>query len=165
MEFVVQFFGSLLGGGAAIAVATVWGRDWMLARLKQSIEREALIHRAAFELKRDTCLEALAVVDASFSQREWTQDGKVLPVVKQKLDISSARACHNKLALTCEDQKVLDHFMGALGMASPEHPSIPPTDSMIALRNAMRMELGFGHPLRLSCDHAWIGTLSGADAI
>jgi hypothetical protein len=36
---------------------------------------------------------------------------------------------------------------------------------MIALRNAMPAELGFGRALDLNREKAWIGSLDGADAI
>lgn len=164
-DILSQFLGSFLGGGVAVSLLAFLGREWFVVRLKDAIEREALVRRTVFEIKRDACLEALAVIDAAFSQRGWSEDGKPLKVLKQPLEISKARACHNKLALTCENQKVVDHFMSSLGIRSSDEPSVPLTDSMIALRNAMREELGFGRPLALNRDKAWIGSLDGAEAV
>ncbi|MNN57804.1 hypothetical protein D3C81_1728120 [compost metagenome] len=38
---------------------------------------------------------------------------------------------------------------------------IPPTDLLNDLRNKIRLELGFGNPLILDRNIAWIGSLSG----
>ena len=161
-DFFTQFIGALIGGGSAVAVIAFLGKEWFLLRLKDAIEGEALIRKSVFEIKRDACLEALSIVDAAFSQREWIQDGATLEVRTQNLDISKARACHNKLALSCENQEVVDLFLETLGIGHPAAPPKPPTDLMIELRNAMRRELGFGQALDQNRDLAWIGNLHGS---
>lgn len=164
-DFLNQFIGSLLGGGVAISLMAFLGREWFVLRLRDAIDREAFVKRTVYELKRDTCLEALAVVDAAFSQLNWTEGEKSLPVIKQPLDVAKARACHSKLALTCESKKVPDLFMSTLGFKYSNDPFTPKTDSLIALRNAMREELGFGQPLSLNREKAWIGSLDGAQSV
>lgn len=163
---LAQILGSFLGGGLALSLLAFFGREWIVLRLKDAIEREALVRRTVFEIKRDACLEALGVIDAAFSQREWKlKDGTPLKTLKQRLDISKARACHNKLALTCENPKVIDLYMTCLGFKTSDKPPVPPTDSMIALRNTMREELGFGASLDLNRESAFIGSLDGAEAV
>ena len=160
-DFVASFFGAGLG-------ATLLGfllRDWLAVRIKDSLDREALIHRSLFELKREACLDALSVVDATFSHQPWTQDGLNVPVVPQRLSMAMARACYNKLALTCRDPEVLTRYTLALGLGKPgDPPRTISADAIVDLRNAMRTELGFGAPLappdRVA---AWIAKLQGGE--
>ena len=160
---IMGFFTSFLGGGIGALIASVVLRDWIAVKIKSVIEKKQLVQQAAFELKRSACLDALAVVDASFSQREWKhQSEKALEVTKQTLNVESARAAFNHLALTCSDPSVIDLYVKALGLRSPDM-SVQKTsgDTIVDLRNAMRKELGFGKKLELDRQLAWIATLDG----
>ena len=129
--------------------------------MKAVIEEEFRTREAASKIKREACLEALAVVDAFLSNQSWTtQDGKPLPVHVQPIDIAKARDCYNRLALTCQNQAVIDKYIGALGLHAPGTPVKKISgDAIVDLRNAMRAELGFGKDLKLDRSLAWIGTL------
>ena len=95
------------------------------------------------------------------SNQSWkTQDGKPLPVHKQPIDNAKARDCYNRLALTCQNQAVIDKYLDALGLHAPGTPAKKISgDAIVDLRNAMRAELGFGIELKLDRSLAWIGTL------
>ncbi len=156
MEFLVSFFGS----GVGAALVGFLGKDWLAARLKAEIEKEMISRRSAYELKVEACLEALSVVDAHFSNIEWdTPEGKLKPE-PQMLGIEEARRCYNKLSLTCEDPTVVECYANTLGLRAAGDPvkEIRP-DAIVDLRNAMRLELGFGKKLAFSREKAWIAQL------
>lgn len=161
-DFLIQFLTSVFGGGAGIAAVAYIGRGWFEIRLRRAMEHEALVKRSAFEIKREACLEALAIIDAAFSQRDWLESGKALNVIKQPLDIAKARGCHSKLSLTCDGPEIPQQFMKTLGMGSDEDRKAAPTTHLNTLRNLMRRELGFGRELSLDPQLAWIGSLEGA---
>lgn len=152
-DFIVGF----VGGGVGAAIIGFLARDWFAVRLKASIDKEALIQRAAFELKRSACLGALSVVDAAFSQREWKDGEKVVDVAKQPLEIEAARRAYNELALTCKNPTIVELYSRALGLRTPdEPPQSGAADLIVDLRNAMREELGFGTNLEFDRNKAWI---------
>jgi hypothetical protein len=161
---MADFLAAFFGAGVGASVLGFLLRDWLAVRLKSAIDQEALISRAIFELKRDACLQTLAVVDASFSHQPWKQGDVDVPVVKQPLSIESARTCYNQLALTCSDPELLDLYTKALGLgpvgAAPRTVS---AELLVDLRNAMRTELGFGKPLSPpDRTAAWIAYMEGA---
>lgn len=156
------FVVSALGGGLGVAIVAVLGREWLAVRLKAAVERQAEIRRTLFEIKREACLDALAVVDAVLSHKRWSENSKPLSIAKQTVDIARARACHSKLALTCEDADVIELYASSLGLRTHSEP--PPAirgDTIMVLRNAMRKELGFGSKLETDPQRAWIGNLDG----
>ena len=160
IDFLISFFGA----GAGAALLGFLARDWFAVRIKNAIEKEAYIQRSAHELKRQACLDALDVVDAAMSQLEWKDDkGNVLPVAKQELNIDSARGAFNQLALTCANPEIVEKYVEALGIRTPDEPPITSRgDLIVDLRNKMRTELGFGEPLDFDRRKAWIGNLDGA---
>lgn len=162
MNFI-DFFTGFFGGGIAAGLIGFLARDWLALRIKTDIESEVFVKRAAYDIKRSACLDALAVVDATFSQSEWKRDGASIPVAKQPLNIAAARRAYNQLALTCTGSSVLDLYARVLGLREPnEKPICESADLIVDLRNAMRQELGFGTVLDLSRSKAWIATLHGA---
>ncbi|MEW6165354.1 MAG: hypothetical protein AB1642_09860 [Pseudomonadota bacterium] len=160
---LIDFLTGFFGGGIAAGLVGFLARDWLALRIKTAIESEVFVQHAAFDIKRLACLEALAVVDAAFSQREWKQSEAPILVAKQPLDIAAARRAYNQLALTCTDSSALDLYARALGLREPDEPPIQGSaDLIVDLRNAMRHELGFGTDLNLSRSKAWIASLDGA---
>lgn len=160
---LIDFLAGFLGAGVGAALIGFLARDWLAVRLKAAIEKEALVQRAAFDLKRSACLDALAVVDAAFSQRDWKQGATAVKVAKQPLDIAAARRAYNQLSLTCSNPNVVELYARALGLRAPDEPAQTGTaDLVVDLRNAMRRELGFGTNLDLDRHKAWIGSLDGA---
>ncbi len=132
-----------------------------LEHLKDEIQEMSRIKQARWEIKRQACLEALSVVDAVYSNTEW-HFGEHTPVIaRQKVDVGTARAAMNKLALACDDVGVLRAYAKALGLHEPgEEMHLNPA-SINDLRNAARHELGFGRELSLDPAKAWIGSLTG----
>lgn len=160
-----DFLASFLGAGIGTSLLGFVLKDWLAVRIKKDIDQEAMIYRSMFELKREACLDALAVVDSTFSHRPWTQNGLPVPTVKQPVNIAQARAAYNQLALTCRDPEVIAQYAKTLGLGAPGEPArTVGADAIVALRNAMRKELGFGASLappdRVA---AWIASLDGAE--
>lgn len=159
---LIDFLAGFFGGGVGAALIGFLARDWVAVRLKAAIEKEAFIQRAVFDLKRSACLDALAVVDAAFSQRDWQHIGQEVEVAKQVLEIEAARRAYNQLALTCSDPSIVDLYVRALGLRLPDQP--PETvsaDLIVDLRNTMRKELGFGSDLNFDRERAWIAKIDG----
>ena len=102
----------------------------------------------------NACLYALSIVDGSFSNTPW---GTIIPD-KQTFSTEKARECYNKLAVTCDSEKVLGAYKKCLGLSTPATP-----DSIVDLRNAIRKELDYGKEFDgADRDKAWIANLSGA---
>ncbi|MGW8257587.1 MAG: hypothetical protein ACWGMZ_08890 [Thermoguttaceae bacterium] len=124
--------------------------------VKQEIRNQDAISTAKRQMKYEACLEALAIVDAFFSQIGWTD----LTPVKQIADTARAREAHNKLILSCDDSEIVKLYMEILcGPTSGE--DIAPTDKLNNFRNAIRKELGFGNDIELDRKQAWIALLTG----
>ncbi len=160
---MIEFLLGFLGAGIGASLIAFLAKNWLALRIKTAIENETFTRRAAFDIKRSACLDALSVVDAAYSQRVWIQDKKKLNIAKQPLQIASARKAYNQLALTCSDPKVVELYAEALGLHSPdESPKNTSADLIVDLRNSMRKELSFGTNLDFNREKAWIGNLDGA---
>ena len=160
---MIEFFSGFLGAGIGASLIGFLAKNWLSLRIKTAIENETFTQRSAFEIKRSACLDALAVVDAAYSQTEWIQDEKKIDIAKQPLAISDARKAYNQLAITCSDPTVVELYAQALGLHSPdETPPKKTADLIVDLRNSMRKELGFGTSLNFDRNKAWIGNLDGA---
>lgn len=108
------------------------------------------------KLKYEACLEALAVIDAHFSQIFAGE--KPVP---QPVSTARAREAHSKLILSCNNVLIVEKF-GEIyfGPRADELPR-PPTDLLNEFRNLVRKELGFGSELPLDRERAWIGRAAG----
>jgi hypothetical protein len=161
---VVDFLVSFLGGGAGAALIGFLAKDWLSLRIKDAIESESAIRRDAFTIKRDACIDALNVIDGALSNQTWTNEsGQVFPVTTQSVSIEKARECYSKLALTCENPKIIELYSKCLGLRLPGEPAENiSTDNLLELRNYMRKELGFGATLDFDRRLAWIASLDGA---
>lgn len=150
-DFMFSFFGA----GVGTALVGFLGKDWLAVRLKASIDEEFKTKAAAFEIKRQACVDALSVVDAHYAQTDWKKEGVPLRIEKQDApQIAKARECFNRLALTCKSPEVIRLYLKSLGIGEPMKGS-----DIHELRNAMREELGFGSSLDLSDEKLWIGAL------
>ncbi len=119
------------------------------------------IRESKRSLKHEACLNALSVIDADFSHRDWIVEGKKIDDInQQEIDISKARACHSQLALSCDDPKIVEAYVNIL-TSQNQSPSNP-TESLNELRNLIRTELGFGNKIEFNKDQAWIAKLSAA---
>lgn len=163
-ENIIDFIVSLLGGGVGVAIVGFLSKDWLSLRIKDAIEQESAIRWEAFTIKREACIEALNVVDSTLSNQTWTDEtGTVLPATKQPVHIEKARECHSKLALTCDNPKIIELYSKCLGLRLPGEPVQGiSTDAVLELRNIMRTELGFGKKIDFDRRLAWIAALDGA---
>lgn len=160
-EAIMTFLASLVGSSIALGAVALLGREWITGWLHSRIEEQAELRRSRYEIKRQACLEALSVIDAVLSHSRFTQDGRLLDVQRQPVDIAKARECNNKLALTCDDPRILELFLDALGVRAAGREVERQGDLINDVRERMRKELGFGKPLALPSDRAWIATLPG----
>jgi hypothetical protein len=126
--------------------------------VKADIAKAQSINQAKFQLKHEACLEALALIDAHFSQVLKSPDG--VEASKQYSTAEKARVCHSKLILSCEDTKVLEKFAEIMfGPKTKHQEGRPLTDLLNEFRNLIRHELGFGAELQLDRERAWFGRI------
>jgi len=132
--------------------------DHKLELHKSEVKAQEIVNQSKWEIKRTSCLEALEVVDTFFANNlDW---GGVKPASQEPLDVAKARACYNKLAITCELPEVLDHYKHCLALRLTGEPVRNITaDSIVDLRTAIRKELGFGSELDEDRMSSWIATL------
>lgn len=113
------------------------------------------------EVKRKACLEALAIVDAHFSNQDWS--GIDDPERQPSPSIERAREVYNNLCLACNDGDVLESYKKCLGFYGPFNAG-----DIVGLRSAIRNELGFGKLIDTNRQSAWIARInrrgSSADA-
>jgi hypothetical protein len=105
------------------------------------------------DIKRKACLDALLVIDAHFSNLEWT--GIVSTERQPPPDVQRAREVYNNLCVTCSSLTVLRAYKKCLGVYEP-----PNLGEIVDLRNAIRAELGFGGELDTDREKAWIARLN-----
>ena len=105
------------------------------------------------EVKRRACLDALLIVDAHYSNQEWTG----IPSTERQAppDVKRAREVYNELCVTCTSAKVLEAYKVCLGFGGP-----PNLGYVVDLRNAVRHELGFGKAVDVDRENAWIARLN-----
>ena len=128
--------------------------DKKIETYRAEVQRGEENNLSKWKLKREACLAALSIIDGSFSNTAWDT---VIPD-KQNFSTEKARECYNKLAVTCESEKVLEAYKKCLGLANNVTP-----DSIVDLRNAIRKELDYGKEFDgADRDNAWIAKLSGS---
>ena len=109
-----------------------------------------------WELKKKACLDALEIVDAYYSNQNWTTPGGVLePEKQEKPKIKDVRNTYNNLSLCCDKVEVLSLYKKCLGVYGNTQP-----DDMVNLRNAIRKELGYGKDIDCDRDKAWIARVN-----
>lgn len=123
--------------------------------VKAEISRSQLVFQAKYQMKHEACLEALALVDAHFSHTLQDPDGR--EIVKQFASTEQARACHNKLILTCGIELLSKFEEIMFGPREPGEPQKPPTGLLQDFRNLIRKELGFGTDRQLDRERVWFG--------
>ena len=139
--------------------------DERFEKYKSAMKSLELISQTRWEIKRQTCLEALEVVDTAFSHISWEYPSDMTqpisgPTLQETADIAKARACHNKLAITCDSNKVIEKYLACLGIYSGVGPGrvVVHMDSIVELREAIREELKFSIP-ELDRTLVWISTI------
>lgn len=97
-----------------------------------------------WEIKRNSCLDALDVVDSMFANKYQHSGYQKLAEVKK------IREVHNRLMLSCEDQKSIETFEKCIGMKGDYEK-----EDIVPLRDMLRKELGF-KPIPMDAATAWI---------
>lgn len=124
--------------------------------VRGDISRVNAVEEQKRKLKYEACLEALAVIDAHFSQLFAAKSPTPQPISAVK-----AREAHSKLILSCNNVSIVEKFSEIyFGLRADESPR-PPTDLLNEFRNLVRKELGFGSELSLDRERAWIGRAAG----
>lgn len=90
------------------------------------------------EIKRQACLEALSIVDASFSNQDWSGTGET-PESQPEPEVKAVRDVYNKLCISCDGSEVLVAYKKCLGVYGPYTAA-----DIVDLRNAIRRELRYG---------------------
>jgi hypothetical protein len=130
-----------------------------LEQLKARIAIEQHTSQARWEIKRNACLNAMRIIDAHWSNLDWSGiDSKDRPIVDGSIEkqpepsIEDVRQCYNELVVSCGDNAVPKLYKHCL----LEKVS---GDDAIDLRNAVRTELGFGIGIDFDRSRAFIGTI------
>lgn len=142
----------LVAIGSSTVVATV-----VASVLQAKRERRA----QRWEMKRAVCKRALDLVDAVYANRTWSDpNGQPLKISPQDPpSISELRRCLNDLAVVCEDPQVVNRFRKCLGVGHQDGPG--KADDIVDLRLAIRAELGFGKPVDVDRDAAFLAVIDG----
>ena len=121
-------------------------------------KEEGDIKRIKWEIKRETCLKALKLVDGFWSNQDWSgkdQQNREVEVMKQQMpSIEETRECYNRLCLACDSPTVLRLFKICLKLDSGGFELT--ADKLLELRNEIRVELGFGNAIDFDRDSAFI---------
>jgi hypothetical protein len=126
-------------------------------RLQIEIRGEELVRQARWEIKREACLKALAIIDARWSHVAWTgPNGDALDVEKQDAPkIDAVRDCLNRLYLSCSSEEVPRTYKRCLGVYGSFDGA-----AISELRSAVREELEFGKLQNMEPETAFVGRLS-----
>ncbi|MGU5819485.1 hypothetical protein ACV1EH_09160 [Aeromonas caviae] len=170
MEFILGFVSSSIFIGFLSYLAKLLleskiraDYDVKMEDYRQKIKRNDKVEEIRWQATHEACLDALGLIDTYLSRKLREEPGK--RITPQNIEIKVARECHNKLMLACVNIDIVDGFNRIMfeneDVNSQTGFKIPPTDLLNDLRNKIRLELGFGNPLILDRNIAWIGSLSG----
>lgn len=123
--------------------------------VKKNLELSQLLEIEKRKLKFEAIMSALELIDATFSHYTWVNVPDA--IIKQKYSTVQARECHNRLLLTVDNPRIIEVFLGLLFQSNGD--TIPPTDKLNEFRNLVREELGYGQPIILDREKAWIGKM------
>lgn len=127
--------------------------------VKADLARGNAVEEQKRKLKYEACLDALSAIDAHFSQLFTSDEPTPQPISAIK-----AREAHSKLILSCNDVRIVKKFGEIYFGPRPGESGRPPTDLLNEFRNLIRAELGFGDPLPLDRDRAWVARAAGDPA-
>lgn len=135
---------------------------------KKTIRESELIESRKWEIKRQACMDALAIIDAVYSNFTWalmnlnTDPPTALEgPIPQRVNINTARSAMNGLFLSCE----LPDAVLAYKACMRDGGDTSRVANLTALRNAIRQELKFG-ALTLGNTNGmdlWIASLKGSE--
>lgn len=141
-------------------------QEWLRSKYAQAFEEykakvalEQHTSQMRWEIKRNACLNAMNIVEAHWSNRDWSgsdSQGRVLAdgaVERQpEPSIDAVRQCYNELVLCCTNERVPKLYKHCLLEAVSG-------DDVVDLRNAVRAELGFGTGIDFDRARAFIGRI------
>lgn len=154
-QLAFSLFTSSVGGAVAGCILN----HYLPLKFKAEIDHQSHTRRAAYEIKREACLNALSVVDAHLSH--LTFDG--IKPVTQGFSIAEARRAHSHLMLTCDNKDVPTLFEQLLGLHNPNDAKpVIEIGKVRELRMEMRKELGLSPMEDLESDNIWITSATGA---
>lgn len=132
---------------------------------KAEVRANELVNTTRWKMKRDACLAALDVIDALWSNMDWTgadQKGRQVQsgaIERQDApDIKSVRSTYSLLVLCCDNEDTLLQYQRCLKMTDDFSG-----DAIVDLRNAVRRELGFGNDFDFDRARAFIGRVNRQD--
>jgi|GEM_PF-4092384 len=125
--------------------------------VKAEIQKNQDIGKEKHQTKYKALLQSLKIIDAYFSHIDIP--GKI--ITKQNASIEEVRACHDDLLLTCDSSETLNLFTKIM---NPEKKGYGFKDNLmtllVAYRNQVRIELGYGSFNYLDTDFVWIGKIN-----
>lgn len=142
----------LVAVGSSTVVATV-----VAGLLQTKRDRED----KRWEMKREVCKRALDLVDAVFANRSWSDpSGAPLKISPQdRPSIRELRQCLNDLCVVCENPQVVSCFRKCLDVGQQHGRGR--ADDIVDLRNAIRAELGYGKPVDVDREAAFLAVIDG----
>lgn len=115
---------------------------------------------SAYDVKKEAIYEALNFLDTYIS---WLDINSCSSITRQETDnielTVSARNIHNKLCLTCDNEKLIDLYMDLICPPSNDEGGFPVFEYYDKFRNECRKELGFGK-IKFSKDKSFIFTIN-----
>lgn len=147
----------LLSNAVFVGIAGWLIRLVLETRIKEAVKNEydKSFHnyQEHWKIKRDACLAAMEVVDASFSHATWENLDPKIPRGFQTTSTTKAREVWNRLAVACNSEKVLiAYFKCICGDGDGKNRTAPLINE---LRLAIREELGLKQ-IPLSNAHCFI---------
>lgn len=151
MDLSMNEFISIISGGLSGALIVWFAREWISARLKNSIKHEydtkleqikeelknqQRVSESKWQLKYEACMQALDLSDALLSNMHFNGIEAGI-MVKEDVKTEDVRDCINKLACACDGKEVLETFKKIV------IPRDIRLDIVVDLRNNVRSELGF----------------------
>ena len=183
VEYLKLAAGTIGGTAVLLLIAGYLGRSWIAERLKGAIAHEYAvkleqfkaelatenaanlekyknmlkeaerINQQRWEMKRNVFLQALEIVDAWWSNVEWTL---AQPDRQAKPAIDKVRSVHNQISLICESREVVEAFESCLRFKKPDAERLLSMDMIVDLRNVMRRELKFQENIPADRSCCWV---------
>lgn len=137
-----------------------------LDQLRAEAEEKGRLQRERWQIKRESCLRALDIIDRVLTNVLWsdqTRPADSIAIKRLPVDTQEARDVMNRLILSCDHYQVVVLFLKAIGINENGEMSDPDLQALQELRNVIRKELGFGEEIYLPSDIAWLTFVLGDD--
>ncbi|MCO6433795.1 hypothetical protein [Nitrosomonas nitrosa] len=137
-----------------------------LDQLRAEAEEKGRLQRERWQIKRESCLRALDIIDRVLTNILWSDQNRpdeLVAIKRLPVDTQEARDVMNRLILSCDHYQVVVLFLKAIGINENGETSDPDLQALQELRNVIRKELGFGEEIYLPSDIAWLSFVLGDD--